>query len=151
MVREQTYPQTISPSSPAGTQQVMVVTNVMTALPVDPAGGSMAFTDVPATEGATSDTVVATYVRNLKKNRVRIKELLYAADDSYRFYTVIDSRSSKALDAVFRAEAETQKELLNNEYTKELQLLFRHKNLASDRDGDDEEYLQDATFVRLSV
>jgi len=109
--------------------------------------GPPATTDVAPRPLAITDPVVAAFLGNLKKQRAPVSEVYVCFDGPYLIYTVVESKSSAALDKVYRAEAETQHQFWGSELYGNVVLVFEHRNRALGGQELEDDFLSRGRFV----
>ena len=97
--------------------------------------------------GATTDPVVAAFLGNLMRQRAQVSEVHVSFDGPYLLYTVVESKSPAALDRVYRAEAETQRQFWGP-YQKVV-LVFEHRNRALGGQELEDDFLSRGRFIRV--
>ena len=87
-------------------------------------------TSVAQRRGDITDPVVAAFLGYMRKGGVHGAEVLVSFDGPYLIHTEIDSKSSAALNKVYRAEAATQREFWGPEPHQKVVIAFQHRNRA---------------------
>lgn len=117
----------------------MVISTGHTAL--DTAGTAVAERSV-----VTTDPVVGAFLRNLRKERAPVSEVYVCLEGPYLIYTVVDSKSSAALDKVYRAEAQTQRRFWGPAPHEKVALVFEHRNRALGGQDLEDDFLSRGRF-----
>ena len=111
--------------------------------------GPPATTDVAPRPLAITDPVVAAFLASLRKHRAPVSEVHVSFDGPYLFYTVVESKSPAALDKVYRAEAETQRQVWGPEPYQKVVLVFEHRNRALGGHELEDDFLSRGRFIRV--
>lgn len=106
-------------------------------------------TDVGHGAAVTTDPIVGTFLSNLRKTRAPVSEVHVCLEGAYLIYTVVDSKSSAALDKVYRAEAETQRRFWPPQSHERVVLVFEHRNRELGGQDREDEFLSRGRFVRV--
>ena len=105
-------------------------------------------TTVSREPARVSDPIVASFLRNLRNENAPVTEVYYCASGLVRIYTEVDSKSTSALNKVYRAEAATQREFAKS--GRELvPLVFEHRNRAFGGGEIRDEFLGSGKFIRV--
>jgi hypothetical protein len=97
----------------------------------------------------TTDPVVGAFLHNLRRERAPVSEVYVCVDGPYLIYTVVDSKSSAALDKVYRAEAKTQRRFWGGQPHERIALVFEHRNRALGGQDLEDEILSRGRFYQV--
>jgi hypothetical protein len=111
--------------------------------------GAATTTGVAPGPQATTDPVEAAFLASLRKHRAPVWEVHVSFDGPYLFYTVVESNSPAALDKVYRAERETQRQFWGPEPRPKIPIVFEHRNRTLGGQELEEDFLSRGQFIRV--